>query len=291
MPAPPVSLDEEINNTRLIAQETIQVPDFGTSEEGAGKTKTATEMNYVASFTGQGVQYRGRVAFRSLAETYRVSWALWVQFGGEELAYYAADSRKVLPQQARHDNYLIMPNGSPDQWNRQQRLQRAVSRYQMFRGHPNVNQEELVKSILEEDDPRLVKRLFISTQQKSANEAEDEAMEILLLMNGFPAAVSPGEDHRLRIRLIAGKLQQLSMMGTPVDPVAQQRLQQHMVAHVQMLKQENPAVAKQFEAAIANLEPSGGPSEPAGSIPGIGVTPPPTPSGPELNGQPQAMAV
>lgn len=256
MPRPPIVLDEEINNVRLLSQEMIQVPDFGTSQEGAGETKTATEMNYVASFTGQGVQYRGRIAFRSLAEVFRFSWALWIQYGDEKLTYYSSGSRKVLPEQARNDNYLIEPNGSPDQWNRQQRLQRAVSRYQMFKGHPNVNQEELVKSILEEDDPRLVKRLVISQNQKAASEAEDEAIEIMLLMNGFPAAVQPGEDHRFRIRLIAQKLQQLSAMGIPVDPIAKQRLQEHMVAHMQMLKEENPTVGSQISDALSALDPS-----------------------------------
>lgn len=275
MPAPPVALDQEINNTRLIAQETIQVPDFGASEEG-GPTKTATETNYVRSFASQGIQYRGRITFRSVAQTFRLSWALWVQYGGQKLAYVTAGSRKVLSPQALHDNYAIAPNGSPDAWNRQQRLQRSIARYQMFLKHPNVNQEELVKSVLEEDDPRLVKRLFISTQAKSANEAEDEAMEIVILMSGFPAAVSPGEDHVLRLRILSGKLQQLQMTGAPVDPIAKQRLQGHMIAHLQMLQQENPALAKQFMAAMHAVDPS------------AGGQPPVTASGPLGGGAPGA---
>ena len=287
MPRPPISLDEEINNTRLIAQENIQVPDFGASDQGTGESKTATEMNYVASFSGQGIQYRGRIAARSLADAYRLSWALWVMYGGEELSYFAAETRKVLPAQARHDNYLIAPNGSPDQWNRQQRLQRAVSRFQMFRGHPNINQEELVKSILEEDDPRLIKRLFITTSAKQANEKEDEAVEILLLMSGYPAAVSPGEDHQLRIRLIAGKLQQLSAVGAPVDPIARQRLQEHMAAHIQMLKQENPAVAKQFVQAISALDLT--PSPDGAAMPG--TPPPPLPGDSMGPGQGMGMGM
>jgi hypothetical protein len=267
MSAPPVALDQEINNTRLIAQENIQVPDFGTSEEGAGQTKTATEMNYVASFAGQGVQYRGRIAFRSLAKVYRGSWALWVQFGGDQLTYFCAETRKVLPQQAKTDNYLIQPNGSPDQWNRQQRLQRAVSRFQMFNGHPNVNQEELVKCILEEDDPRLVKRLFISTKNKQANESEDEAMEIVLMLNGWPAVVSPGEDHRLRISILTGKLQQLAATGAPVNPQSRTLIQQHLVQHMQMLKQENPKAATGIGEAISALDPAHNPAAAPGGPP------------------------
>jgi hypothetical protein len=268
LPPPSISLDNEMNLTRTIAQEAIQVPDFGASEEGK-PTKTATEVSYVQSFASQGVQYRGRIAFRSLAETFRISWALWVQYGGEELAFIAAQDRQVLPAQARVDNYHIEPNGTPDQWNRGQRLQRAIARFNMFRAHPNIDQAELAKSILEEDDPRLVKRLFVDSGQRSANEQEDEAIEIMLCMSGYPPSVRPGEDHALRIRMIAGKLAQLAHTGAPVDPVAQQRLHDHLVAHLQALQQENPALAKQFTSAIHALD--GGetaPPAPVNSVPG-----------------------
>lgn len=262
MPQPPLPLDEEMNKTRLISQELIAVPDFGTSEQGAGEVKTATEIQYVQSFASQGIQYRGRIAFRSLAQLFRVSWALRVQYAGQEMAYVTAESRNVLPPEALNDNYLIQPNGSPDQWNRQQQLQRAIARFRMFTGHPNINQEELVKSVIEQDDPRLVKRLFISGQAKAANEAEDEAVEILLLMSGFPAAVMPGENHQLRIRILSGKMQQLQSLGVPVDPMAKQRLQEHLMTHVQMLAKENPNMAKQFISAIRALE------EPESRLPG-----------------------
>lgn len=271
MPQPPIELDQEINNTRLISQELIQVPDFGTSSEGPGETKTATEVQYVQSFANQGIQYRGRISFTSLAESFRISWALWVQYGGQELSYVTAESRKVLPQEAMTDNFLIQPNGSPDQWNRQQQLQRAIARFKMFAGHPNINQEELVKSVIEADDPRLVKRLFISTQAKAANETEDEALEILLCMSGFLPNAMPGENHQLRIQMIAGKMQQLQALGVPVNPVAQQRLQQHLAQHVQLLNQENPNVGKQFISAIQAVD--GGASSPLPGMMDVGAGP------------------
>jgi hypothetical protein len=218
---------------------------------------------------------------------FRKSWALWVQFGEGRLTYVSAKQRKVLPPEAAHDNYFIEPNGSPDQWNRMQLIQRSVARYNMFRGHPNVNQEELVKTVLEADDPRLVKRLFISTNSKSANEAEDEAIEIgALLMNGWPAAVSPGEDHVLRLRILASKLQQLGVTGAPVDPVAKQRIQEHMMQHLAMLKQENPAMARQFAAAMHAVDPAasaGGPG-PAPMPAAPGPVRPQAPTLPGVNG-------
>ena len=259
LPTPPFSLDEEINFSRQLGEESAQVPDFGVqSGEQNKEGRTATEWNYIGSFASQGIQFKGWLHAIAEGLVYQRSWSLLVQFGGRELSYLAAEDRKVLPPQALHDNYLVTPDASPDAWNKTQRVQRSIARYQMFAGNPNVNQENLVKSVLEDDDPRLVKNLFISSGNKAANEAEDEAMEIAILERGFPAQAMPGENHEVRLRILAGYLQKLHLTGAPVDPIARQRLQEHFVQHLQLLKQENPALAKQFMAAIAALDDGGG---------------------------------
>lgn len=266
MPEPPFALDAEMNSTRQLAEERAGTPDFGvTEEQGKQDNRTAAEVNMVGTFASQGIQLKAWITAQSEGETYRKAWALLVQFGSKELTYYQADQCKVLPEQALHDNYLIAPDASPDQWNKQQRMQRSIARFQMHKGNPNVNQEELTKSVLEDDDPRLVKRMFLSTGNKAANESEDEAIEITsLLLEGYPAQVNPGEDHVTRLRILFGKLQQLSMMPMPATPeeaarqqIGAQRMKEHVMQHLQALKQENPAMARQFVSAIQAVDPSG----------------------------------
>ncbi len=268
MPEPPFALDNEMSMTRQLAEERSGTPDFGVTDESnkqGSDNRTAAEVNLVGSFASQGIQLKARITALSEGVTYRKSWALIVQFGGKDLTYYQSDEMKVLPQQALHDSYLIAPDGVPDQWNQQQRMSRAVARFQMHKGNPNVNQEELTKSVLEADDPRLVKRLFVSTGNKAANESEDEAIEITsLLLEGYPAAVNVGEDHVTRLRILFGKMQQLSLMPMPAtqeefarQQIGIKRMQEHIMQHLQMLQQENPAMAKQFVQSIQQLDPSG----------------------------------
>jgi hypothetical protein len=174
--------------------------------------------------------------------------------------------------------YLIEPDAQPDAWNKQQRMQRSVARFQMLKGHPNVNQEELVKTLLEDDDARLVKKLFISSGNKAATESEDEAIEIsALLLEGYPAAVLPGEDHATRLKILFGKLQQLALMPPPNTQeelmratVGRQRMHEHIGQHLQMLQQENPALAKQIVAAMKTLD-AGMAGAPAGAMLGGGT--------------------
>lgn len=283
MPEPPFALDNEIATTRQLAEERAGTPDFGVTDEAnkqGGENRTAAEVNLVGSFASQGIQMKAWISAQSEGETYRKAWALIVQFGGKDLTYYQSSERKVLPKQALHDDYLIQPDASPDQWNKQQRMQRSVARFQMFKGHPNINQEELAKSVLEDDDARLVKRLFVSTGAKAANESEDEALEITgLLLEGYPAQVNPGEDHVTRLRILFGKLQQLSMMPPPQTPeeaarqrMGAKRMQEHVMQHLMMLQQENPALAKQFVAAIQQLDPGAGAASAAGGVPGTTET-------------------
>lgn len=277
MPEPPFAVSDEIQMTRQLAEESAGTPDFGVQQQegqGKGGNRTATEWNYLGSFAGQSIQLKAWITGQSEGETYRKAWALFVQYGEKDLSYFQAGALKVLPEQAKHDDYLIQPDASPDAWNKQQRMQRSVARFQMLKGHPNIQQEELVKSLLEDDDPRLVKKLFVSSGNKAASESEDEAIEIsALLLEGYPAAVMPGEDHGLRLKILFGKLQQLSLMAPPTTEeelmraaMGRQRMHEHIQQHLQALQQENPALAKQIVQAMQMLDGgAGGPA--AGGAP------------------------
>ena len=198
---------------------------------------------------------KGRIFRKSLGDLYQKVWALILQFKRDDLVYFTAQDRKVLPAEAMHDDYAIQPDGSPDQWDKEGRLQKAVTRFQLFKGHPNVDQEELAKSVLQEDDPRLVKRLFISTDTKAATEQEDEAMEIMLMLNQhYPATARPEEDHPGRIRLLVQRIMSLQATGVPVDPVGNQLLAGHLQQHLELLKQQNPEMAKQLEEGLQQLQ-------------------------------------
>jgi hypothetical protein len=256
MPEPPISYDQEMLQTHRLAQEAISMPDANMgSLTPARDNPTAREVSYRQELSGQGITMRGMIFRLSLARLYRLGWALLVEHQGEELARYGGMAGKVLPMESLIENFLIEPEGNVDTWSRGARQQRAVQRMQMFNGHPNVNQAELVKSVIEDDDARLVKTLFRDDPQKQADEAEDEAMEVVILISGYPASVRPGENHQLRIGILTSKLQQLSMMGAPVDPVAQQRIQEHIAQHIAALRQENPALARQIERAAMELDP------------------------------------
>ena len=233
-------------------------PDFGISDMSnadQGKPRTATENQRISALQSAGTNDNGMIFRDSLTDCYRHTWGLLCQFKGKDFAYYAAGNIGTLPEAAMHDGYLIFPDGAPDGWNRQKRLQMAIARLQAFQGNQNVSMEELTKEALYADDPRLALKAFIPTNQKANSEAEAEALDILVLKEGYPAAVMPGEDHATRILVDLGWLQKQGQIGAPVDPIAKERVQQHMALHWQYLKQTDPTAAKQFAQKIAEMEP------------------------------------
>lgn len=252
VPAPPFSYDSEMMFARSIGEQQAMTPDFGITNEDGGRSsaRTATENERISALQSAGMNDNAMMFRDSLTKVYRHIWGLLVQFKGDEFSYYAAEKVGQLPEQALHDSYIIFPDGSPDGWNRQKRLQVAMGRIQAFAGNPNVSMEELTKEALAADDPRIAVKAFIPTNQKAASEAEDEATEILLLEEGFPAAVLPGEDHATRIMVLVGWLQKQGQQGVPVDPVAIQRIHQHLAVHFQWLQKTNPDAAKQLAAQI-----------------------------------------
>ena len=248
MPTPAFSFDQEIAFARSTAEQVTMMPDFGIERPGqpgqAGGQRTATENNRISTLQNVGTESNGRIFRRDLSKAYRHIWGLILQFKRKKLSYFVSGELKTLPEAALHDAYLIMPDGAPDQWNKQMRQQRADARLQKFAGSPNVNQDELVYDSLAADDPMVAQKLFVPGNLKAGSEAEDEAVEISIMKDGFPAQVKPNEDHATRIHVLLGWLQKQSMTGAPVDPVAQQRVQQHLALHWQYLKKIQPEAAR-----------------------------------------------
>ncbi|MDE2020035.1 MAG: hypothetical protein KGJ13_06855 [Patescibacteria group bacterium] len=257
MPAPPISYDQELLFASSLAEQQAMTPDFGISDLSnavAGKPRTATENERISALQSAGMNDNAMMFRESLTACYRLAWSMLVMFKADDFSYFAAGNVGILPEDALHSEYLIFPDGSPDGWNRQKKMQMAVARLQAFQGNPNVSMEELTKEALQADDPRLALKAFIPTNQKANSEAEQEAIDILVLKEGYPAAVMPGEDHATRIMVDLGWLMKQGEQGKPVDPVAIQRVQQHMAVHFQYLKKTDPAAAKQVAMKIAQAE-------------------------------------
>lgn len=256
MPQPAISFDQEISFARATSEQLSMMPDFGTVDAGNsnGRPRTATENNRIAQLQQVGTNDNGLQFREDLALAYRHMWGLMLQFKRKQMAYLVGNELRELPEQALHDQYLVLPAGATDQWDRQMRLQRAMQRLQTFKGAPNVDQDELTREALAADDPIFAQRAFIATGQKANSEAEDEAMEIVIMCDGFPAAVLPQEDHATRIHVLVSWLMKQQLTGAPVDPTARQRIQQHLMVHWQYLKQLQPQVAKQVAQQIAQAE-------------------------------------
>jgi hypothetical protein len=273
MPQPAFSFDQEIAFARSVSEQASMLPDFGITQPGqqagaAGSPRTATENNRISQLQSVGSDSQGRIYRADLAKVYRHVWGLMLQFKRQKLSYYVAGQLKEMPEQALHDAYLIAPDGSPDQWNKQLRVQRSMQRLQSFGGSPNVDQDILVRDALAADDPKFAQEAFLPTNTKAGTEAEDEAMEILIMQDGFPAQVKPSEDHATRIHVLLMWLQKQHLSGAPVDPVAQQRVQQHLAMHFQFLQKQQPQVAKQVMMQIRQLEQQASQQQQQGPPPG-----------------------
>lgn len=279
MPPPPISYDAEMAFAASIGEQQSMTPDFGISDlsnNATGKPRTATENERISALQSAGMNDNAMLFRDSLTKCYRHIWALLIQFKGTDFSFYAAGNIATLPEAALHDSYLIFPDGSPDGWNRQKRMQLALARMQAYQGNQNVSMEELTKEALAADDPRIALKAFIPTNQKANSEAEDEALEILVLQEGYPAAVMPGEDHATRIMVDLGWLAKQGAQNVPVNPVARQRVQEHMAVHWQYLRQTNPTAAKMLAQKIAaEMQPK----RPALAAPQMQPQPPATPVG------------
>jgi hypothetical protein len=159
-PEPPGGFDREITQLRQVAEYHIGLPDFSVGRVGApNEPRTATEVELAAEQGQQSGNLRARIFRIALGALYRQAWSLLVQYD-RDLRYQVGGERYELPTAAWNDAYALEPAGGPLGWNRKAQLDRAIARKQLLRDSPYIDQAELDRSILESDDPRLVKRLF-----------------------------------------------------------------------------------------------------------------------------------
>jgi len=222
MPQPPVSFDQELNQTRAVAENRIGSPDYGMSTvmSGGSDRRTATEIQSINAQAMQSGDLRARLFRMALGKLYRQAWGLYIQYDAKSLRYrFAEDSLEADPI-ALHDQYELEPKGGMDMVSRQMMIQQAINRKQLFMNSPWVDQVELDKSIMELDDPSLVKRLLRDPGQKAADELEDETKTIPTLLVGIPVPAKAGQNYAGRIGVLMQYLNGAMQQGQQLSPMS-----------------------------------------------------------------------
>lgn len=251
--APPMSFDEEMQGTRALSEYRTNIPDLSTGQQhlagrqGAKGDVTATQINAIVGMSGLADDMRVRVFRMGEGQSLKMAWSLYLQFDKDSLDYVVGDSVSKIDKQALHGEYLISPNGSADSWNKGLQMQKAAARKQMFTGDPSVEQGELTKTCLELDDPGLVKRLYVDPKLKQQDEAEQQSVEILLMLGNFGAPVHPGDDDKVHLQTVGQFGQKRMEEGQPVTAIQAQLLFQHITGHLQALQTKKDKAFGQFQ--------------------------------------------
>jgi hypothetical protein len=251
-PTAPFDFNEEMQFTRAHAEDRVSVPDLSAGEHlagdrGAKGNITATQVNAIVGQSGQSNDLRSRVFRLDLGEGLKMAWAVLIQYKKTEFTYILEGEIKQVPPDALHDQYIITPNGSPDSWNKGGQLQKAFARFQMFRGDPFIDQGELRKSVLELDDPRLVKRLFNDPGAELKSQQEQQAQEISIMLLGWDAEVNEEDDDKAHIQTIDEFVKRRLGTREPITPELARLLLGHGGRHMNQLSQKKDPMISQIE--------------------------------------------
>jgi hypothetical protein len=253
----PIDWDQEMANTRNLAEQIFAVPDFGIGggEKGFDNQKkkperTATETQYIASITNMVLDARSQTWRRSLFKLYRLAWEILKEKDNDP-AYLRSSTFAELPDGVQEKVRSLRPSGSAGQWNRTARLQNAIRRKMMFQGSPFVKQEELDKMALELDEAGLVERLYQDPGIEQQEQTSEQMMEIPALLEGMPVATNEKDDPFLHAGVILQFLTNNATQGRQVSPEAQQSMIAHLNAHVEKARQINP---KQINKMLADFQ-------------------------------------
>ena len=245
-PQIPDALRESMNSTRELAESRVQAPDMGLLQR-QGKDETATGINAIMAQSSQGSDLRARVFRLDLGDIYRMAWALLLQYGKESLIYAVHGAPQALDAEALQDCYEVTPNGSADSWNKGAQMAKAQARFAAFKGDPFINQGELRKTVLENDDAGLVKRLYVEPKDTELREVEDQHVELLLMNNRFAAHVDETDNDTAHLQTIAQWFPVRMQEQPPLDPIAAGLVFQHIQEHGQAMYAKKDPMAKQLD--------------------------------------------
>lgn len=245
-PPPPMSLDEEMSQVRAIAEYRVGTPDFGLAgrRDGGKGGVTATEVDRIGEVMSQSQDIRARIFRLSMGKMFKQAWSLLVQYDKGLRNFMDNTGAQTLPEEAMHLEYDIKPNGSPDSWNRTAQMQKAAAVLQSATGNPNANAAEAYKYFLEQLDPQIVPRIFVEPQNVSGRQEEEQAEEIVLMKNGFPAEIYPADDDIVHIQTCLqyaqNEMQDIaSGQGMPPTVKFATLLLAHLMAHTKQATEKN----------------------------------------------------
>ncbi len=254
-PEPPASLAEDMQMTRAIAEDRTQVPDLGLSQHitDASKDATATQVNAVVAQSGAGTDMRARVFRMDLAVGLKMAWSLYLQYSKDDCLEYITDSKlEALDPSVLHDGYDIQPNGSADSWNKGALVAKRNMQYQKYMANPFCRKDEVTKMDMEADDPRLVKRLFQDPGTQAKDQEEAQAMECLLMIEGFSPQVHEADDDKTHLMNL-GQFAENKLMRKQMTPELAQLVLQHGQEHMQGLEQKKDPAAAQIQQMLTPI--------------------------------------
>jgi hypothetical protein len=252
--SPPISYDQEMQNTRMIAEQLIQSPDFGLTQAGSGRdSRSATEIERISQLSGQTQDGRGFVFADQLQAIFSQAFALLKQYDAESLEYFFRSELVQLDKSALQGSYHIEPSCAGDAWNKAFRFQKSAFRLDKLKGHPNIQQDELVKDFLESDDSRLIKRLYRNNMAASAEQMEDQAQEISIMLMGFPAAVQATDDDAAHLTSLMQFVARRAERQEPITPEMARLFLVHSKQHGMQLKTKSPEQLQQIMQQYGNV--------------------------------------
>lgn len=250
-PQPPISFDQELVQVRSIAEQRVANPDFGMGQViNTSNRRTATEIEAISNQTSQSGDLRARIFRMALAKAYRQAWYILIQFDRDDLQFRFLEDSLQVPVEALHDQYEIEPKGGVNEVNRMFLFQKAVARKQLLANSPFWDQFELEKSIIELDDPSLIKRAARDPNLKQQDQVDDEQKGIPSLLLGGQLSVKPGDDYVARLQVLLQYLQSVQASGNPLPPQGAQSIVGRINALLNAYEQVDTNGARQLRAKI-----------------------------------------
>jgi len=175
------SFEKEEMILKAWAEEYIGVMDFGIGNVAKmSERRTATEIDALKQDRNQVFSLDARIFQDAMAEVYYQTWALWMQYGEDEIHIKITGQPK--PRMVRKEDIMgqfnIVPSGTLQNTNPVMEAQKSLADITQFANDPYIDQYELRKDYWLRRDVKKMMRVLKPRKMAEAEIKQNQQMQI-----------------------------------------------------------------------------------------------------------------
>ena len=179
----------------------------------------------------------------------------WLQYGPETIQIQKSDgSMQTIEKEEIRRRFALKPTGNLGNSSTQKRKKDSMMRFAAFKDDPMINQYELRRQLLENDDERCSEVLLLTQDQVTQEHSERQIAELDMMNKGYTVLPKLSDDDKTHVQVIDDALTD-PVKKRNYSPDRLETILNHRQAHLLAIEKKQRATTRggRLQQEVANV--------------------------------------